>query len=54
MKTHYETVNLQLYVIHSFISTREGACCVCGLPGYLAGLTQLMRGRTRLRGGGSD
>lgn len=41
MKTHYETVNLQLHVIHSFISTREGACRVCGLPGYLAGLMSI-------------
>lgn len=38
MKTHFETVNLQLHVIHSFISTREGACSVCGLLGHIAGL----------------
>lgn len=38
MKTHFETVNLQLHVIHSFISTREGACDACGLPGHLGGL----------------
>jgi hypothetical protein len=38
MKTHFDAVNLQLHVIHSFISTREGACSVCGLPGHLRGL----------------
>lgn len=38
MKTHFEAVNLQLHVIHSFITSREGACDVCGLPGHLGGL----------------
>jgi hypothetical protein len=38
MKTDFEAVNLQLHVIHSFITSREGACDVCGLPGHLGGL----------------
>jgi hypothetical protein len=41
LKSHYEAVNLQLHVVHSFISTREGSCCVCGLPGHLGGLMSI-------------
>ena len=39
--TQFEAVNLHLYIVHSFISTREGACTVCGLPGHLAGLMSI-------------
>jgi hypothetical protein len=38
VKTTYETVHLRLDVIRSFITTRQGACIVCGLPGHLNGL----------------
>jgi len=38
VKTNFEVLNLRLHVIPSFISTREGACSVCGLPGHLGGL----------------
>ena len=38
MKTNFEALNLRLHVIPSFISKREGACSVCGLPGHLSGL----------------
>jgi len=38
MKTQFEALILQLHVIPSFISKREGACSVCGLPGHLGGL----------------
>ena len=38
MKTYSQAVNLRLHVIHSFITTREGACGVCGLPGHISGL----------------
>jgi hypothetical protein len=38
MNTHSEAMNMQLHVIPSFITTREGACCVCGLPDHLGGL----------------
>ena len=41
MNTHSEAVNLQLHVIHSFITTHEGACAVCGLPGHLGGLMRV-------------
>ena len=41
MKRQYETLNLQLHVIPSFISTRDGSCCVCGLPGHLGGLMRI-------------
>ena len=36
--THFEAVDLRLYVVRSFVATREGACSVCGLPGHLGGL----------------
>ena len=38
MKTNFEVLNLRLHVIPSFITTHEGACSVCGLPGHLGGL----------------
>ena len=41
MKTHFEAVNLQLHVIHSFIATQDGACSICGLPGHLCGLMSI-------------
>ena len=41
MNTHFEAVNLQLHVIHSFITSREGACALCGLPGHLGGLMSM-------------
>ena len=41
LMTHYETLNLQLHVIRSFVATREGACGVCGLPGHLGGLMRV-------------
>jgi hypothetical protein len=38
MKTNFEALNLRVHVIPSFISKREGAGSVCGLPGHLDGL----------------
>ena len=38
MKTHSEPVNMRLHVIQSFITTHEGACDACGLPGHFGGL----------------